>query len=387
MKEVNVCLIYNFAQHYRLGVFKKMELELDSDFYFGNASDDIVKLDYNELRNFKGELKNIPIAPPIYWQKGILSIDNKYSHYILLGEYYCISTWVFTILRKLQNKKIYFWTHGWYGNESSLKKVVKKLFFNLADGILLYGNHAKELMIREGFEPKKLHVIYNSLDYNKQFSIRQSLNISPLFEDRFGNNNKVILFIGRLTKVKRLDQLIELISNCKKAFERNLNLVIVGTGVEEHSLQTLVEEKGLNDQVWFYGESYNEELNAQLIYNADICVSPGNVGLTAMHSLMYGTPVITHNDYKNQMPEFEAIESGITGDFFQKDNIEDLTNVILNWIDDNENRFVVRERCYDIMDRIYNPDFQVKILKSLINNEAIHKEDLPKCADVHFNKI
>ncbi|GGZ15423.1 hypothetical protein GCM10007049_04400 [Echinicola pacifica] len=363
-----------------------MELELDSDFYFGNASDDIVKLDYNELRNFKGELINIPIAPPIYWQKGILSIDNKYSHYILLGEYYCLSTWVFTILRKLQNKKIYFWTHGWYGNESSLKKVVKKLFFNLADGILLYGNHAKELMIKEGFEPKKLHVIYNSLDYNKQFSIRQSLNSSPLFEDRFGNNNKVILFIGRLTKVKRLDQLIELISNCKKAFERNLNLVIVGTGVEEHSLQTLVEEKGLNDQVWFYGESYNEELNAQLIYNADICVSPGNVGLTAMHSLMYGTPVITHNDYKNQMPEFEAIESGITGDFFQKDNIEDLTNVILNWIDDNENRFVVRERCYNIMDRIYNPDFQVKILKSLLYNETIPKEDLPKCADVHFEK-
>lgn len=57
--------------------------------------------------------------------------------------------------------------------------------------------------------------------------------------------------------------------------------------------------------------------NAEFIYNADLCVSPGNVGLTAMHSLVFGCPVITHNCFEWQMPEFEAIQPGITGDFLR----------------------------------------------------------------------
>ena len=57
------------------------------------------------------------------------------------------------------------------------------------------------------------------------------------------------------------------------------------------------------------GECYSEETNAKLIYNADLCVAPGNIGLTAIHVMMFGCPAITHNDFKWQMPEFEAIKS------------------------------------------------------------------------------
>ena len=34
---------------------------------------------------------------------------------------------------------------------------------------------------------------------------------------------------------------------------------------------------------------------SKYLYYADICVSPGNVGLTAIHSLTYGTPVNSQN--------------------------------------------------------------------------------------------
>ena len=44
-------------------------------------------------------------------------------------------------------------------------------------------------------------------------------------------------------------------------------------------------------------------------------VSPGNVGLTAIHSLSYGTPVLTHNNFNNQMPEVESIQPGFNGYF------------------------------------------------------------------------
>ena len=62
-----------------------------------------------------------------------------------------------------------------------------------------------------------------------------------------------------------------------------------------------------------YGETFDEAEISKLLNHADLCVSPGNVGLTAMHALAYGVPVATHNDFKNQMPEFEAITPGKTG--------------------------------------------------------------------------
>ena len=40
---------------------------------------------------------------------------------------------------------------------------------------------------------------------------------------------------------------------------------------------------------------------------SDLTVSPGNIGLTAIHSLSYGTPVCSHSNFNNQMPESEAI--------------------------------------------------------------------------------
>ncbi len=70
-------------------------------------------------------------------------------------------------------KKTYLWTHGWYGNETFLKRLLKRLFFSLSTKILLYGDYARNLMIEIGFSHQKLICIYNSLDYNYQLKIRE----------------------------------------------------------------------------------------------------------------------------------------------------------------------------------------------------------------------
>ncbi|MEZ4897633.1 MAG: hypothetical protein R2806_12390 [Saprospiraceae bacterium] len=59
-------------------------------------------------------------------------------------------------------------------------------------------------------------------------------------------------------------------------------------------------------------------------YNSAVCVSPGNIGLTGVHSMSFGCPVISHNNFVEQMPEFEIIREGETGYFFQQNNILDL---------------------------------------------------------------
>ena len=59
-----ICLIYNYAQHYRTNIFTIMDKELDCDFYFGNKMDNVKKMDYSLLNNFKKELKNVSLIKP-----------------------------------------------------------------------------------------------------------------------------------------------------------------------------------------------------------------------------------------------------------------------------------------------------------------------------------
>ena len=98
-----------------------------------------------------------------------------------------------------------------------------------------------------------------------------------------------------------------------------------------------------------------------------MCVSPGNVGLTAIHAMMFGTPVITHNDFPYQGPEFEAIKSGVTGDFFSKGDVDSMKMVIIKWFKEHENREAVRMSCYSEIDENWNPHIQVRIISNVIN--------------------
>ena len=126
----------------------------------------------------------------------------------------------------------------------------------------------------------------------------------------------------------------------------------------------MTENLGLSDRVWFYGACYDEAELSKMIYNADLCVSPGNVGLTAMHSMVFGTPVVTHNDFAHQMPEFEAIRVGETGCFFEEGNVDSLALNISIWFETHENqREEVRKACYKEIDTQWTPRFQIDVLK------------------------
>lgn len=361
-----LCLIYNFAPKYREGIFRLIDEEYPCDWYFGKNDTDIKGLDLSILKNVK-TLNGWKIPhTPFYYQSGVPSLLRlkEYQSFFMLGDLFCLSTWWLLMLRKLffPHKKVFFWTHGWYGKESQIRKFLKKRYFKAVDGVFLYGNYAKELMVKEGFDNDKLFVIHNSLDYDKQILIRRQLQASEIYKNHFGNSLPNLIFIGRLTAVKRLDLLLDalLILNKKNKL---FNLTLVGDGEEKNTLKERVKKLNLDDQVWFYGACYDEKENAELIYNADLCVSPGNVGLTAIHAMTFGCPVITHNNFPYQMPEFEAIKQDVTGNFFDYNDADSIVLCIERWFDrysgDREN---VRQACCHEIDTQWNPRFQMNVI-------------------------
>lgn len=360
-----ICLIYNYAHHYRTNIFTLMDNEFPIDFYFGDKYLDVKKMDYSLLNNFRKEVRNITfLIKPIYFQVGVLRLlfIRDYKLFLMLGESICVSTWLMLFLSKIFRKRIYLWSHGWYGKETKFRKLAKKFFFSLADGIFLYGNYAKNLMIKEGFNENKLHVIYNSLSYDKQLVERKKNKMSNIFVDKFTNYNKNLIFVGRLTKIKKLDLIIDALK-ILKLNNKLYNFTFIGEGEEMSNLVNLAKKNNLQDNIWFYGATYDENELSNLIYNADLCVSPGNVGLTAIHAMTYGVPVITHNYFEYQMPEFEAIIENQTGAFFTYNNSSSLAQVIKDWFDNNPDRERVRQSCYNVIDNHYNPYFQINVLR------------------------
>lgn len=362
-----LCVIYNMAAKYRAPIFQLMDKEMDIDWFFGEPIGDIKGLDLNVLKNTT--IIGRKTWKGLTWQKGVLKLlrNNDYDKYLMLGEPFTLSTWLFMIMRRFvaSKKKIYLWSHGWYGREGFIKKWIKRDFFGLADGTFLYGNYARGVAIQQGNNPDKFWVIHNSLDYEKHKKLRESISATSIYRDHFGNDNPTLIFIGRLTKVKKLNQVIEAVAELKKKNEP-YNIVFVGDGEERESLQDLSAE--LDIPVWFYGSCYDEIKNAELIYNADLCVSPGNVGLTAIHTMTFGTPVLTHSNFPNQMPEFEAIHVGKTGAYFKEDSIDNLSECISHWFAQaNYSREIIRLNCQEEIDNYWTPQFQLNVLKQCLS--------------------
>lgn len=359
--------IYNAGAHYRAPIFKKMSEEFHCDFVFGENEAGIKKIDYRELKGNVYEVKNVRYGRTFYYQKGVLKyLFSDYDTYLLLGEPRCLSTWLFLVLKMFKkNKRVFLWTHGWYGKEGNIRRLISKTFYKMCQGAFIYNNRSRELMIKGGIPSSKLHTIYNSLDYDTETRIRATLRPTEVYRNHFKNQLFNVVFIGRLTKVKRLDLIFSALVYAKK-HGSEFNVTIIGSGETYEELKKTAEDKGLLGNVWLYGAEYDEEKIAQMIYDADVCVSPGNVGLTAMHSMVYGCPVITHDDFPHQMPEFEAIQEGATGTFFKINDPVSLFDAIKRWQDDHQDREVVRRRCYEEIDNRWNPNTQMGIFKKVL---------------------
>ncbi len=364
----NISFILNYAPHYREAVYRLIDKSFDCRFYFGDSvRGNIKKMHYD---NFCGRVEELPVrwlfGNWCYYRNALSVLKDNSNIYILTGDMRNLSNWLILIWLRLfcPSKKGMLWTHGWYGKENWLKRAVSKAFYYLADAVCLYGNRAKQLMTNYGLPEQKLYVIHNSLDYDRQLQLRIGKLESNIYRQHFGNNQKVLLFIGRLTAVKQLDMLIRAIYQLP-----TYNLVIVGDGPMRKQLELLANELEVLDRVWFYGQCYNETENATLIYNADLCVSPGNVGLTAIHSLMFGTPVLTHNNFAYQMPEFESIIEGKTGVFFVQNDLDSMLQYIELWFNrEGYDRSYIRQLCYQEIDSSWNPHYQIGILRQMLDN-------------------
>lgn len=294
----------------------------------------------------------------LFFQKGLLGILRRepFDAIVLPGTVQFISVWLALLVCRWKGVPVYLWTHGALGHENRVKMALRRLMMRWSDGVLLYGERAKQILSEAGVPARKLHVIHNSVFQPPAFEELFRIQVGAAREIKgrlFPKTAElpVVVFIGRILASKGIEKIL----NCLNRAIREgwpFNFLCIGDGPSRTLLTAEADALGISEYVSFTGECFDEDEVLRLLALSDVCVYPGSVGLAAIHAMGCGVPVISHNDFSTQKPEFEAILPGITGDFYERGSLDSLGETIQRWLfHAGHDRRGVAHRCWQrVMD-------------------------------------
>lgn len=322
---LRVLVVYPQLPHYRYGVFISMQQSENIEYTFasdilprnGIATVPLGFIDRHirlKNRNFGGAL----------WQSRLLSeaIREKYDSYIFLGDVSTLSTWITALLLRIMNRPVLFWTIGWHRRERGWKRLIRMSFYRLANHLLVYGYMGRQLGIAHGYPSHRITVIFNSHNSPPSLEGEEAASSELEFERA---QVPVIGAVIRLTPVKNLALLVMAAAELNLR-QQPVRILLVGDGPCRGELEGLATAWDVDCH--FAGAVYGDKGLTKVYEHMDITVVPTAVGLTAIQSMAYGVPVISDDAWDTQMPEWEAIRPGVTGEHYRKGDVEDLASKV-----------------------------------------------------------
>ena len=156
------------------------------------------------------------------------------------------------------------------------KFIRKHKFYDDVDTFICPSKFYKEKLEESKFTKSNIVYMPNPLSYDTKFCLNE-------------NPNDYVLYFGRLSKEKGVDDLIKACAN------NNMKLYIVGTGPYEDYLKNLVSKLNSEKQIRFFGYKTGEELK-NLVFNSKVVVLPSkwyeNGPFSAIEAMSMGKPLI-----------------------------------------------------------------------------------------------
>jgi len=359
MKRYKVALIHNIISPYRVPLFEEINKDIYIELYVYFCAKTHKDRDWNLLQSRNCNYKILPdiglnffsinyhINPSIIHEL----IKNKYDAIIACG-YDSFTTQVAFFLSKLKHVPFILWSGSTYNESSFVRKVslpLVKFIIKHSDAYLAYGTRAKEYLIFLGASPEKVFISYNTIDTT--FFKRQSLklrNKKNELKNELGIKNKsVVLFVGRLIKVKNLEYLINAYSKLKE--KKDVALLIVGDGPLREGLKDFCKTKNIKD-VFFVGFKQKEELPKYYAVS-DLFVLPSRQevwGLVLNEAMASGLPVIATNKVGGSK---DLIKEGLNGYIVESGNIKQLHDAMKKILSNPKLAKLMGEKSQELIDK------------------------------------
>lgn len=294
--------VYDRKRRLNIGKDNPVDIEGIKTYYFKNISN---KLAY-DYRFFLTP-KIISVA-----KKEISSFDV-----IHLQEYYAFQNVIIHHYARKYNIPYILNAHASFcpahrRQKSKAKNVFTRLFgkrilSDLSKAIALTPEEKNQFLM-VGIDKDKIKIIPNGIHLS-EFA---SLPHKGAFKEKYSipKNTKIILFLGRLHKIKGLDLLVRSFYRLAKSMS-DIKLVIVGPDEGHLSvINRLVKKLGLEKKVLFTGGVYQKEKFSAYV-DADVFVLSSyseGFSITVLEACASGTPVVI-TDYCN-IPEVADYKTG-----------------------------------------------------------------------------
>jgi len=230
-----------------------------------------------------------------------------------------------------------------HGSIPRIGKKFRKLLYDFTFGYRVLDKVSKVIALSRveaeqykamGVPKEKIVIIPNGLDLSKyaelppKGSFRRRFNIP---EDK-----KIILYLGRIHKIKGIDFLIKAYAHLKNEMKcRNAVLVIAGPDDGYLSeIKYLAQASGVSNSILFVGPLYGE--NKLVAYvDSEVYVLPSRYEtfpMTILEAYACGKPVVASRVGGLK----DLVKDGETGLLFEPGNVEQLARSIFNLLNGND---------------------------------------------------
>ena len=279
---------------------------------------------------------------PFYIERG-LSLEGLRRGDVLVvdGNVRNILLMLKLIKARIKGLKVVWWAQHWTFGSNMLNLRLRILISRiLSDVYLCYTNTGIDFLRKHGYRRERVFATGNTIDMRPIEDAVKHWTKTKVDDFKRKNgllDKEILLLCGVLREKVRLQQLMAALSDSRLA-KRSVALVVIGDGVCKDQWKALSSTLNVDSKViWIDGMRDQMKL-APWFLAADIFAYPGAIGLGILHAFSYGLPVITHNNVKNQGPEYEAMEDGRTGLTFNENDVADMVNKIEYLLDHDEER-------------------------------------------------
>ena len=322
---VQVTVIYPFVPHYRVPVFnellraKRLEYRIVAGATAQQPS--LLLAGEAEIPDLR-TIRNRWCGKALFQPAAIAYALRRPSDVtVMLGDVSYVSNWLVAAILRLRRRRVVFWTIGWHRPETGFRRRVRLSYYKLANQLFLYGTVGRQVGLQAGYPAARMWVIGNSL------AGPSAPLPAAIATDRAPETVGAVI---RPNANKRLDLLLRAVA-ALRAEGRDVNVLIAGDGPELPALRKTAA--ALSVPLSTPGAIYEERRLREIYEVLRVTVVPEAVGLTAIQSIAFGTPVITAGDPYKQMPEYEAVKPGVTGDLYAPGDVGELARAIARWLD------------------------------------------------------
>ncbi len=177
---------------------------------------------------------------------------------------------------------------GLGASASTARSALRRLLVWRAANFIAYGTRAREYLRTLGAEEDRIFTAINTVDVDffKTAGIRRQ-------QGEGEKRRKIILYVGNLTRGKRLDLALTALAKIHGSAE-DFVFRLVGEGGERTKLEALARKVGLEDRVDFIGFKQRDEVAAEFA-GATCFVFPSEYdvwGLVLVEAMAAGVPCI-----------------------------------------------------------------------------------------------